>query len=78
MAHSTQNHVQILIDADAGMAVVSVRLYDESYPDHPFTDEDGAIIDADYNGAEWLEEARLIARDLAEQWGIRTIVEDFA
>ena len=78
MAPTTLNHVRILIDADGKMAAVTVREHDDAYPDHPFTDADGAVIDADYYGAEWLEHARAYARELADQWGIRTIVEEHA
>ena len=76
MTPTTQNHVQILIDAD--MAAVTVREFDDGYPDHPYTDVDGALIDAEFYGAEWLEHARAYARELAAQWGIRTIVEQHA
>lgn len=78
MAPTPQTHARILIDAAARIAFVSIRLYDESYGDHPWIDEDATYTDADYNGAQWLEEARAIARDLAEQWGVRTIVEQHA
>jgi hypothetical protein len=71
-------HVRILIDADARLAFVSVREYDVSYPDHPFTDADSTYTSADYHGADWLAEARAIAADYAEQWGVRTIVEEHA
>ena len=71
-------HVRILIDADARLAFVSVREFDDSYPDHPFTDADSTYTSEDYNGADWLAEARAIATDYAEQWGVRTIVEEHA
>jgi hypothetical protein len=71
-------HVRILIDADARIAFVSVREFDDSYPDHPFTDADCVYTDAEYNGADWLAEARAIAADYAEQWGVRTIIEEHA
>ena len=78
MTPTTQNHVLILIDADARMAAVTLREFDDAYPDHPFTDADGAVIDADYYGDAWLEQARAYATDLASQWGVRAIVEEHA
>jgi hypothetical protein len=71
-------HVRILIDADARIAFVSVREFDDSYPDHPWTDADSTYTDAEYNGDAWLDHARAIAADYAEQWGVRTIVEAHA
>jgi hypothetical protein len=69
-------HVRILIDADARIAFVSVREFDDAYGG--WNDDDCTYTSADYHGADWLEEARFIARDLASQWCVRTIVEAHA
>ena len=71
-------HVRILIDADARLAFVSVREFDDAYPDHPFTDDDCTYTSADYHGADWLAEARFVANGLAKQWGLVDIVEERA
>lgn len=70
------SYVRILIDADARIAFVSVREFDDAYGG--WNDDDCTYTSADYHGADWLAEARFVANGLAKQWGLVDIVEERA
>lgn len=70
---TTNDHIHILIDADARIAQISVWIRD--IVDGCWDDAEHTYASEDWHGADWLAKARADADALARRFGLIDIVE---